>query len=180
MKKYIPNFLTTYRVLIAFTLVPLYITDNYRTLIYFFISAVLTDLLDGYLARKWKVVSTYGKIADMIGDKLLAVFATTIFILKSNKIFILTLILEAVISIINVTKCIISGSIKTKDFTGHDSSMYGKIKTWFLFISLSVALLSIRFEIFESLVTPLVILTAIIQLITAIDYTGLIKRKHIA
>jgi len=35
-----------------------------------FIAATATDWLDGYLARKWKVVSGFGRMIDPIADKL--------------------------------------------------------------------------------------------------------------
>ena len=35
-----------------------------------FVLAVITDLLDGYLARKWGLVSTFGRIADPFADKI--------------------------------------------------------------------------------------------------------------
>lgn len=40
-------------------------------LIGLFIAATATDWLDGYLARKWKVVSGFGRMIDPIADKLL-------------------------------------------------------------------------------------------------------------
>ena len=35
-----------------------------------FVLAVITDFLDGYLARKWKLTSTFGRIADPFADKI--------------------------------------------------------------------------------------------------------------
>ena len=36
-----------------------------------FIAAALSDVLDGWLARRWKVVSLFGRIMDPLCDKLL-------------------------------------------------------------------------------------------------------------
>jgi CDP-diacylglycerol--glycerol-3-phosphate 3-phosphatidyltransferase len=36
-----------------------------------FVIAAVTDFFDGYLARKWNVVSTFGAIMDPIADKVL-------------------------------------------------------------------------------------------------------------
>ena len=36
-----------------------------------FVTASVTDALDGYLARRWDAVSTFGRIADPLADKIL-------------------------------------------------------------------------------------------------------------
>lgn len=40
-----------------------------------FVAAALTDMLDGYLARRWGVVSVFGRIMDPFADKVLVVGA---------------------------------------------------------------------------------------------------------
>ena len=44
---------------------------NVPMIIGLFVIATATDWLDGYLARKWKVVSGFGRMIDPIADKLL-------------------------------------------------------------------------------------------------------------
>ncbi len=48
----------------------LIIANDFFALIVF-LAAALTDLLDGYLARRWKQVTTVGTLLDPVADKLL-------------------------------------------------------------------------------------------------------------
>ena len=52
------------------TLVPGKIRFFLNASLVVFVLAVLTDFLDGYLARKWGLVSTFGRIADPFADKI--------------------------------------------------------------------------------------------------------------
>ena len=47
-----------------------WVTNDWLSLAIFLVAAV-TDLLDGYLARRWKQVTTIGTLLDPIADKLL-------------------------------------------------------------------------------------------------------------
>lgn len=78
-KENIPNALTVGRILV----IPIFIllltiwstkTSHVIAAVLFAVAS-LTDYLDGYLARKWKVVSNFGKFADPMADKILVMTA---------------------------------------------------------------------------------------------------------
>lgn len=78
-KENIPNILTIVRILF----IPVFIfilSLGASPLLHaiaalIFAVASITDYLDGYLARKWRVVSNFGKFADPMADKLLVMSA---------------------------------------------------------------------------------------------------------
>lgn len=78
-KENIPNALTLLRiVMIPVFLIVLTLSDSKVAHIvagFIFAVASLTDYLDGYLARKWKVVTNFGKFADPLADKILVMSA---------------------------------------------------------------------------------------------------------
>ncbi|NBX35692.1 MAG: CDP-diacylglycerol--glycerol-3-phosphate 3-phosphatidyltransferase [Planctomycetes bacterium] len=41
--------------------------------VWMFVVAALSDILDGYLARRWQVVTTFGRILDPVVDKVLVI-----------------------------------------------------------------------------------------------------------
>ncbi|MBV9405240.1 MAG: CDP-diacylglycerol--glycerol-3-phosphate 3-phosphatidyltransferase [Acidobacteriaceae bacterium] len=80
----VPNLLTLFRIFLVPLLVAALVQQNFR--IYWdskvlvandifalivFLAAAATDLLDGYLARRWKQVTTVGTLLDPVADKLL-------------------------------------------------------------------------------------------------------------
>lgn len=81
----LPNKLTMMRVLLVPVFMVLagmsqYGTENFNPALYLaagvvFAIASFTDFLDGYLARKWKLVTDFGKFADPLADKMLTTAA---------------------------------------------------------------------------------------------------------
>ena len=127
LKKYLPNILTASRILFTPIVIFLGITNHYKILIAVAIVIAFTDFLDGYLARKWDVVSELGARLDVIGDKMLAIGLLIILIIK-NQAFFYVLILECLISVLNLYFYFRKGIAI--------SLLVGKFKTWIIFITI--------------------------------------------
>ena len=79
----LPNKLTLLRiVLIVPFLLVLYLDVPYASLIALgiFIAASLTDMLDGKIARKYNLITDFGKFADPLADKMLVTAAMVWFV----------------------------------------------------------------------------------------------------
>ncbi len=78
MKLNFPTYLTLFRI----ALIPLFIVSFYLPISYsaeittliFFIASI-TDLFDGYLARKWNQITRLGAFLDPVADKVLVAIA---------------------------------------------------------------------------------------------------------
>ena len=87
----LPNYLTFARIVIVPLLVVVLLTpvaersigvSSYALAIVIFLAAALTDIFDGYLARRRNQVSTLGKFLDPIADKLLISAALIVLVEK--------------------------------------------------------------------------------------------------
>jgi cardiolipin synthase (CMP-forming) len=69
--KRIPNLLTAARLLAAPYILYLLWTGSFRTALVWFAIASATDVLDGYLARRFQAGSRLGALLDPVADKVL-------------------------------------------------------------------------------------------------------------
>ncbi|MDO4543019.1 MAG: CDP-alcohol phosphatidyltransferase family protein [Clostridia bacterium] len=99
--KHIPNILSVFRIALAGLFIYLFIRYEYTYALIVFATAFFTDILDGYLARKFNWISDTGKLLDPVADKLLVVGALIcILIRKSGEpfylvVFVLVVVKEA-------------------------------------------------------------------------------------
>lgn len=135
-----------------------------------FIIASLTDMLDGKIARKYNLVTNFGKFMDPLADKLL-VCSALICLIELHKIPAWMVIL------IIAREFIISGFRLVASDNGVviAASYWGKFKTTFQMVAVCLLIADIQ-EL--SLVTEIVLWIAVIlTVVSLIDY--LIKNKEV-
>lgn len=67
----LPNALTILRLLLIPVFVLLIFRDQMMWALAVFVLASLTDVLDGWIARKYSLITDFGKLADPLADKLM-------------------------------------------------------------------------------------------------------------
>ena len=176
-KKQIANILTSIRLLSPFILMPLFYFNKLKIAFIMIIIFALTDTFDGYFARKYNAISTFGKYLDAFVDKVFALTILISLIIKTviynNNFYliIITIILELIISCINLYSFF--KELKPS------STKWGKTKTIFLFSLLTLLFLNKVINLPSNLLLIFNIITIILQLITIISYFMQIKkRKH--
>ena len=162
----LPNKLTIFRVILIpffvfFVLAPYFPEYGKYIAVAIFIIASLTDLLDGKIARKYNLVTNFGKFMDPLADKLL-VCSALICLVSNGK-------LPAWIVIIIISReFIISGFrlIASDNGVVIAAGYWGKFKTTFQMLMVIVLILDIQTPFFHVLG---VVLTYVALILTVIS-----------
>jgi len=81
----LPNILSMFRLILVPCFAVTYMSDANHAGIYagiIFMVAAITDVIDGYLARKWNQITPIGRILDPLADKLLQLTALACLTIK--------------------------------------------------------------------------------------------------
>lgn len=171
----LPNKLTIFRIiLIPFFVVFMMIPLSYGHIIalVIFIVASLTDTLDGHIARKYNLITDFGKFMDPLADKLL-VCSAMICLVDTGQIP------SWIVIIIVAREFIISGFrlIAADNGIVIAASMWGKAKTVSQMVMIVVLLLNIDNMFFYVLGQVLIYLSLMLTIISLIDY--IVKNKQV-
>jgi CDP-diacylglycerol--glycerol-3-phosphate 3-phosphatidyltransferase len=133
----IPNIITVFRIL----LIPVFAVAMFYDMMWglvLFVFCALTDLVDGYIARRFKMISSVGKMLDPVADKLMHITVmiclSVIYADYTPPFYILTIILVSkefimlLVGLVLITKKVTTSA-----------NIYGKLAAGL--ISLGVGLL---------------------------------------
>lgn len=137
-----------------------------------FIIASLTDFLDGYIARKYNMVTDFGKMIDAISDKLLT--NTVLVVLACNQL------ISPVIAVVIIARDIVVDSIKM--LIGNKGKAVAaipiaKVKTATLMVGLTLTFFSnLPFELIPIRVSDyLLIIAAVLSVVSGAKYYVMAK-----
>jgi CDP-diacylglycerol--glycerol-3-phosphate 3-phosphatidyltransferase len=173
----LPNKLTILRVImipffLVFMLTEIAGGASKYIALFIFVAASLTDLLDGKIARKYNLVTNFGKFMDPLADKLLVCSALICFV-ELDKI-------PAVVVIIIIAReFIISGFRLVAASSGVviAASYWGKFKTVSQMIMIILLILDLDYPVFYILEQVFIYLALILTVVSLLDY--LIKNKQV-
>lgn len=140
----LPNKLTLFRIFLIpiFILVMLFnVPNKFLIACIIFIIGSITDAMDGYIARKYNLVTDFGKFMDPLADKLLVISALTCMIevgLVSSWMVIIIVARELTVSILR--------AIAAADGKVIAASGGGKLKTITQMGAIIVLLLGAQFQ----------------------------------
>ena len=137
-----------------------------------FIIGSLTDFLDGYIARKYNLVTDFGKLIDAIADKMLV--NSVLIILAANGT------INAIIPVVVILRDTIVNSIKMLAASKGKvvaAIKSGKLKTACLMLGITLTLFyNLPFELWNIQVANFLLLIAtVLSLISGIQYYTLNK-----
>lgn len=142
MFKNLPNILTIIRFLLIPFIIFYIFTGNYILAFVFFTISGITDIADGFIARKFNFVSNFGKLMDPLADKL-----TQITTLGSLAITHIIPIWILIIVLLKEFIMICGASfLYGKDVVVY-SKWYGKLATVLFYIAIVSSLIAKQFNL---------------------------------
>lgn len=176
----LPNKLTILRIImipffLIFLLCDFGIAGRYIATAIFCIAS-LTDCLDGYIARKYNLVTNFGKFMDPLADKLLVCSAMIALIGIEDAVVSLP---SVVVIIIIAREFVITGfrTLAVEQNIVIAAGFWGKLKTICQMAMLIVLLLNIDNNVMSVISYVLIYLSLALAIISAVDY--IVKNRQV-
>ena len=140
-----------------------------------FCAASLTDALDGHIARKYDLVTNFGKFMDPLADKLLVCSA----MIALTDVESAVVLPSWVVIIIIAREFMITGfrTLAAEQNVVIAAGFWGKLKTISQMIMIIVLLLNINNAFFNILSYVLIVLSLLLTVISAVDY--MVKNRNV-
>lgn len=177
MIRILPNILTFLRLLMAIVFVPVFFHEqqsnpNGNGALILYTVASVTDVIDGYIARKYSAVSNFGKIFDPLADKLLQ-FLVSVSISCVEPVFTIIPIFLFVKEIM----MLIGAILLYKKKVVLSSNVYGKLASVVYFL-LFFTMLGFREMISQPVKITFIVVFLLASLTAFLQYIRVYKRAR--
>ena len=180
MLKHVPNSLTVARfILIPFIIISL-INENYILTFTFLTLSGLTDVLDGYIARKFDLISNFGKLIDPLADKSTQIAILTTLALKN----IIPIWMIIVIFLKEFAMIAGASFLYGKELVV-SSRWYGKLATVLFYIAIACSLsikyfnITFKFDIYIYYLALAFTIFSLIMYFLAFYRDGYLKKENL-
>ena len=142
MQKNIPNILTILRFILIPVILYFIFTGHYLLGFIFFTISGITDILDGAIARKFNLITNFGKLMDPLADKLtqISVLATLVFQKIIPFWILIVVLLKELLMIIGAS------FLYGKDVVVY-SKWFGKLATVLFYLAIVCSLINKEFAL---------------------------------
>lgn len=162
--KHIPNILTSLRLLIVpFIPITYHALSRPKLTLLLTVIAALSDFFDGFIARRYQLITPLGKVLDPLADKLF-LFSIILTLYFSGDFSLVLLIIYLLIDLGMIIAGIILFTKKERLIIS--SNIFGKVATTLFFTAAFLAL----FIGYSSYVHKLFILTITMKIFALISY----------
>ena len=138
MLKHIPNILTILRFIFIPIILYFIFTGNYVLGIVFFTISGITDVLDGFIARKFNLVSNFGKLMDPLADKLTQISVLACLV----KVNIIPFWILVIVILKELLMVVGASFLYGKDVVVY-SKWYGKLATVLFYLAFVISFITI-------------------------------------
>ncbi|MCL2860415.1 MAG: CDP-diacylglycerol--glycerol-3-phosphate 3-phosphatidyltransferase [Oscillospiraceae bacterium] len=144
MKKHIPNILTIIRILLIPFIVFFIAKSSYLLAFILLLASGLTDILDGFIARRFNLISDFGKLMDPLADKLTQISIVITLVIKGFIPFWIVIII-----ILKEFIMVSGASFLYGNHTVVSSRWFGKLATVVLYIAIFFSIIIAEFNLPE-------------------------------
>ncbi|MAZ67421.1 CDP-diacylglycerol--glycerol-3-phosphate 3-phosphatidyltransferase [bacterium] len=179
MVAYIPNILTILRIALTFAaiaILPFEPRAMYTYLLAIFVVGAVSDLADGYIARKFDAVTDFGKVFDPLADKVLS-FVFLVILYGAG-------IVPPAIVLLLIVRDLVIDSVRGM-FTAHikviQAIFTAKVKTAATFVFIALALYTLAYgggNILELLTFWTALAALAFSYISAAQYAVVFYREY--
>ncbi len=166
MLKNIPNILTIIRFLLIPTIFYSALQDNYVIAAILLVLSGITDVLDGFIARKFNCITNFGTLFDPLADKLTQI--STLVVLVIQKVIPLWILLIVIAKEV----IMIAGAsfLYHKETIAIPSKWYGKLATVVFYIAIFVSMITKQFNLAYSFDLYLYYIALILTIFALVMY----------